>query len=101
MIWKPKNLIMYNTNDVDLLICECNSPEHSVLVFFDDDDNYPLVYFEVHLKKISWYKRVLYGIKYIFGYQSKYGAFDTFIFKHTDTEKIEKIVRYLKKRSVT
>ena len=92
---------MYNTNDVDLLLCECNSPEHLMLVFFDDDDNHTVVYFEVHLNPMPWYSRILYAIKYIFGHQSKYGAFDTFIFKHTDAEKLEKIAGYLKKRSVS
>lgn len=91
---------MYKPGDRELLLCECESPEHSVLVFFEDDNNYPIAYFEVHLKKMPWYSRVLYAIKYIFGYQSKYGAFDTFIFKHSDVEKLEKIVGYLKKRSV-
>jgi len=38
----------------------------------------------------------LYGIKYIFGYQSKYGAFDEFIINPKDANKLEKIVKYLK-----
>jgi len=89
---------MYKPGDRELLLCECESPEHSVLVFFEEDENYPILYFEVHLKKLPWYYRILYAIKYVFGHQSKYGSFDTFIFKYKDAEKLEKITEYLKKK---
>jgi len=91
---------MYKLGDKELLLCECESPEHLMLVFFEEDENHPIVYFEVHLKNLPWYFRILHAIKYVFGYQSKYGSFDTFIFKYKDAEKLEKITEYLKKRSV-
>ena len=37
-----------------------------------------------------------YGIKYIFGYRCKYGAFDEFIFKPEDAYKIQRLANYLK-----
>jgi hypothetical protein len=43
---------------------------------------------------------VSYGLRYIFGYQSRYGAFDEFIIKSDDVEGIEKIVKHLKECEV-
>lgn len=88
---------MYKSGDKELLLCECESPEHLMLVFFEEDENHPIVYFQVHLKKISLLKRIIYGIKYIFGFQSKYGSFEEFIFDSKDKEKIENIAKYLNK----
>jgi len=39
---------------------------------------------------------LVYGIKYIFGYRSRFGAFEEFIFNPDDVEKIERVVTYLK-----
>jgi hypothetical protein len=39
----------------------------------------------------------MYGIKYIFGYKCRYGAFDEFIVNPKDADKIQEIVYYLKK----
>lgn len=88
---------MYKNNDKEMLLCDCESSEHVMLVFFDGIETYPMVYFHVHLKKLPLYKRIIYAIKYIFGYQSKYGAFDEFIFNNNDIDKLEKIAKYLKK----
>ena len=41
-------------------------------------------------------KRVWSAIKYIFGYRSKYGHFDEFIFNKEDSDKLQKIVNHLK-----
>ena len=88
---------MYKSGDKELLLCECESPEHLMVVFFEEDENHPIVYFQVHLKKISLLKRIIYGIKYIFGFQSKYGAFDEFILNKKDYIKIENVLKYLNK----
>jgi len=55
-----------------------------------------VVYFHIHLNKKSFWERLKYGVKYILGYKSQYGAFDEFIFNSDDVEKVERIVKYLK-----
>lgn len=37
------------------------------------------------------------AIKYIFGYKSMHGHFDEFIFKKSNTDKLQKVVNFLKK----
>jgi hypothetical protein len=80
----------------DILICECHSTEHQLIVLYSNEDEYPMVYFHIHLNKRSFWERLKYGIKYIFGYQSQYGAFQEFILNPEDSHKLERVVKYLK-----
>jgi hypothetical protein len=50
----------------------------------------------IHLNKRPFWERVNYGLKYIFGRQCRYGAFDEFIFNPDDLYKLENIVEHLK-----
>ena len=61
-----------------ILICACHNSEHQILIHKDIIDGE--VYIDIHLAKRSFLERLIYGIKYIFGYQCKYGAFDEFVF---------------------
>lgn len=86
---------MKKTNE-DILICECHSTEHQLIVLYSNEDKHPMVYFHIHLNKRSFWERLKYGIKYIFGYQSQYGAFQEFILNPEDAHKMERVVKYLK-----
>jgi len=83
---------MNYTNEI--IVCECGSPEHQVLLTqipYDDDylnkcyaphlheELKDEMFIRIHLCKRPFWQRVKYGIKYIFGYKSKYGAFDEII----------------------
>lgn len=63
--------------DEQLIICSCHNVEHQVIIYYDKEDN--VAYAEYHLCKLPFWQRLKYGIKYIFGYQSRYGAFDEMI----------------------
>lgn len=78
----------------EILICECYSVEHQIIFRYDSEDN--MVYLSTHLNKRSFWSRLKYGIKYIFGRKSNYGAFDEFIINPKDVGKLEKIVKHLK-----
>lgn len=79
--------------DKDLfLICECKNIEHLVrFTRFED-----MMFMEVHLVKLPFWKRVIHAIKYIFGYKCRYGDFDEFIFQSTDWDKLQDIANELK-----
>ena len=76
---------------IETLICECHSVEHIVLFSFDTD--WDEVFMSFHLRKISFWKRLIYGIKYIFGHQCNYGAFDEVILKAEAI--IQKTIHYM------
>lgn len=84
-------------NEKDIIICECNSTEHQMVFLYNNDDQYPMIFIHIHLNKQPIFKRIKNAIKYIFGYQSRFGMFDEFIVNPEDIGKFEKIVEYLKK----
>jgi hypothetical protein len=57
------------------------------------DDELQQVYTEVHLVKYGFFARVKYALKYIFGYKSRFGAFDEFIFKPEDLKKLKEYLK--------
>ena len=84
-------------NNKDLFVCDCHSTEHQMVVMKDRDEQHPIVYVHIHLAKRPFWQRVSYGLRYIFGRQCRYGAFDEFIFNPDDLSKLENIVTHLKK----
>lgn len=81
----------------ELFICECGNVEHQIVFSWFEDDDYDVtsVYATVHLRKKPFLRRLIYGLKYIFGYQCKYGAFDEFVFSPDDASKLKRIYSFL------
>ena len=77
----------------DVLICSCHSTEHQILLLADN--SYPEVYVHFHLIRGSFWYRLKYAIKYIFGYKCRYGAWDEFILDHTHVEKLKQVINHL------
>jgi len=72
-----------------IMICECNSLEHQVTFWYDEEDD--LLYNEIHLTTYrNFFKRLWCGLKYTFGYRSRYGAWDSTMFKPEDLVKLRK-----------
>ena len=92
---KPADVVDRSRSEI--LICACNNTQHQIVFHYDEADEYPEVYMHIHLNKLPFFKRLVYGIKYIFGYQSLYGAFDEFIVDNRDIKKFKDIVKYLNK----
>lgn len=101
---RSKSNVRVKQTKKDLFVCSCHSTEHQMVVLYSEDEidgiTYPMVYIHTHLNKRPFWQRVGYGLKYIFGHQSRYGAFDEFIINADDVEGIEKIVKYLKECEV-
>lgn len=72
-----------------ILACECSSLEHIVVYHHDKDDNH--VYMHTHLAQGTFFERIIMGIKYIFGYQSRYGAFDEFILSEEQAPQLREL----------
>lgn len=71
------------------MICECNSLEHQVIFWYDEEDK--ILYCEPHLTTHkNFFKRLWHSLKYIFGYKSKYGSWDSTLFKDEDLKKLKK-----------
>jgi hypothetical protein len=73
--------------------CECSSSEHHIKFRYFIEDDKPQMYVEIHLSDHqNFLKRIWHGILYIFGYKSKYGNFDEFIFKQEDVKNLKKLI---------
>ena len=81
----------------ETIICQCESIEHQATFRWFEYDNGGDVYLEIHLKPLGLFRRIINGIKYIFGHRSIYGDFDGMIIKKEDGWKLERVVNYLKK----
>lgn len=68
--------------------CRCYSPEHLLTFRYWKDEHGAELYAYVFLRPEPFYKRIWLGIKYIFGYTSKYGYFDEFILDPKDVDRM-------------
>jgi hypothetical protein len=80
----------------EIFVCSCHSLEHQMAFWHDEDDKYSDLYTEVHLiTYYGFFRRLWYGLKYAFGYKSRFGAWDEFLF-NKDSE--QKLYNYLKEK---
>lgn len=77
--------------------CECYTPEHTVRFTYDPDDGD--LYMSVYLWKWPFWKRLWIGVKYIFGYTSRFGDFDGGAsFRKEDLNRLAKLALRAKNR---
>ena len=77
----------------DIFVCQCHSMEHQVNFFHSDD----LLYVYIHLNNRGFFHRLKRGLRYIFGYSSRFGEWDEFIFKLEDEDKLREFLIKLKR----
>jgi len=80
--------------ETEILLCRCYSAEHQILVHHSEDDKE--LYLSIHLAERNFWRRLKFGLKYIFGYHCKYGHWDEFIFNENDAEKLQAMADALK-----
>lgn len=67
--------------------CQCCSDEHTLKFTVDEEDG--TIYTSVYLNDFyPWYYRIWIAIKYVFGYKSKFGAWDTTLLRTEDHPKM-------------
>ena len=77
--------------DRKILICDCNSLEHQMMIWWDEEDK--MIYSYIHLNTSkNFFQRLVQGIKYIFGYKCRFGAWDEFIFSEESEESLLKFI---------
>ena len=80
-----------------VLICDCSSREHQIIIEYDNEDN--LTYCHVHLVKHGFWRRLKAGLKYIFGYKCRYGQWDEFILKPEHANQLRGLSELLSQHS--
>lgn len=87
-----------NNEKQEIFTCACSNVEHQMVMRWWSDDAIPVVCCEIHLNKLPFFKRLVHGIKYIFGYKCAYGDFQEFLFKQEDAYRLQKMVTFLKNK---
>lgn len=85
---------MKNDNEI-LLLCDCSSAEHQMIVRWDNDDNEVYVTINLPQHKSFW-RRLWHGLTYAFGHKCRYGDFEEVILRKEDASNLQKVVDYLK-----
>ena len=93
--YKPtRDFIGEIVSDTRIICCGCGSVEHNLIYRPDRDEKEVWLYYS--LNKEVWYKRIWLGIKYIFGFQSKYGMYGEMLVNEANVGEFEKIVKHIK-----
>lgn len=71
--------------------CQCDCNEHVVRLVLDPADGE--VWIETYLSRHHpWYQRLWIALKYVFGHQSKFGAFDCTLLRPEDYERMHDLL---------
>lgn len=76
------------------MVCGCGDPAHHLLFTLDDED--PQVWLHYQLLLEPWYKRVWYGLRYIFGHQSRYGMYGELVINESNIDKFQEIINHVR-----
>lgn len=87
---KDKPQTETNTMLPAVLVCDCNSTEHQMVIYHDEEDK--LFYCHIHLVHYGFWRRLKAAIKYLFGYHSKYGQWDELILSKNHLPQLRAIV---------
>jgi hypothetical protein len=80
----------------EIIICECGNAEHQWIIRqFDDCDDCIFVHVHLQMPRSFW-RRVVYAFRYLFGYRSRYGAFDEIILSRQHAEQFAQLSEHLK-----
>lgn len=76
------------------MTCDCEAFEHTARFVYDPDYIEDGIYLDVSLcDKPKWYKRIWRAIKYIFGYNCRYGHFAEFIYFPKQVEELNEFLQ--------
>ena len=73
------------------LDCQCDCASHTLRFTLDDEDG--SLYLSTYLDSCRpWYKRIWVAVQYVFGHQSKFGAFDCTLLRPEDYGMLEQLL---------
>lgn len=83
----------------NLVICNCGDVSHQLIISTFEFKNSKAedridCFIQVHLTKFGFFERIKHAIKYIFGFQCKFGAFDEIVIDENNAQKIKESMEY-------
>lgn len=77
--------------------CQCQTPEHTIRFEYDPEDEELYVSVSLICNQ-TFFRRVIDGVRYIFGYRSRYGMFDCTLLCEEDLDRLEDLIRHAKNK---
>ena len=80
----------------NILVCVCGDISHQLVVSKDKEDSFleeGEVIFTIHLNRFRFLQRVKIAFLYLFGKQSKYGAFEEVLLSKKEVAKLLNILQ--------
>lgn len=72
--------------------CNCTSAEHTLRFTIDNDEECPALYVAVQLNRFhGFFERLWLAIKYVFGYECKFGHWDEVILMGDNVRKMRNL----------
>lgn len=69
--------------------CVCSSADHTIRFCYLEDDKDNEIWLEVQLAhNKTWYQRVWKSLKYIFGFECRYGHWDVWLLNPADIDRL-------------
>lgn len=81
--------------------CQCFADEHTLRLTLSLDDEDPGIYTSVYLRPHGgFWSRIWYGLRYAFGYQSKFGAFGCWLMQPQDAARLKGMIEKLERHTL-
>ena len=78
--------------EISYFECQCCDPEHTLRFCYDPSDGELWLGAYVSSNYLGFFRRLWRGIKYVFGGYSKYGHFDTMLFRPEDIPRLQALL---------
>lgn len=77
-----------------LFVCDCGDAEHQFIVSYFDDTVDPddFTYVQIHLNQLPFWQRLVAGVRYVLGRQSRFGAFGEILLSPSECERLAAIL---------
>lgn len=82
--------------EISYFECQCQDPEHTLRFCYDPSDGELWMEAYVSSNYLGFFRRLWRGIKYVFGANSKYGHFDTTMFRPEDIIRLQELLEKVK-----
>jgi hypothetical protein len=74
-----------------LFVCDCFDIQHQFIISHDKEID--MFFFQIHLSKLPFLKRVVVAFKYLFGFQSSIGAFEEVVLNTHYVKKLNSVLK--------
>ena len=74
--------------DIEILICDCGSFDHQIVFWYEEKEGGTMYTHPNLTTHRNFFKRLWYGLRYAFGYKSRFGAFDEFVFSKNNEKRL-------------